>query len=273
MPELPEVETIAQGLRPHICGQIIADIRLNRKDLRFPIPPHLPYKATGQGITGITRRGKYLFIHLQKHHSILIHLGMSGRLLYHVQAAEPKKHDHVVIRFALGGELIFNDPRRFGIIDFLPTSDIDVHPLISVLGIEPLTPKCSGDYLYNLTQKNRSPIKSLIMDSHKIVGVGNIYACEALFMARIHPSRISNTLSPSECNSLVEAIKVTLLKAIAAGGSTLKDYTKASGEAGYFQHQFTVYDRKDEPCIQCHTPVEQYRQNGRSTYACLQCQA
>lgn len=273
MPELPEVETIAQGLRLHICGQIIADIQLNRKDLRLYIPPHLPSIAQGQGITDIGRRGKYLYIHLQNNYTILVHLGMSGRLIYHqTPPLTAKKHDHVVITFSLGGQLIYNDPRRFGIIDAVPTKELSAHPMISVLGIEPLTPECDGHYLFALAKASRSPIKSLVMDGHKIVGIGNIYACEALFKAKINPSRLSSTLSLDECFNLMVAIKQTLIRAIEAGGSTLKDYTKSNGEQGYFQHHFDVYGRKDDPCKQCATPIEQYKQNGRSTYSCAQCQ-
>jgi formamidopyrimidine-DNA glycosylase len=274
MPELPEVETIAQGLRPHICGQIITDIQLNRKDLRRLIPANLPHIATGQGITGVTRRGKYLLIALEKHDTIITHLGMSGRLIFYpAPPATLKKHDHVVITFSTGSQLIFNDSRRFGMIDISKTTQIPTHPMIAVLGIEPLQPECNGNYLYTITKGSRSPIKSLLMDGHKIVGIGNIYACESLFLAGIHPTRSSHTLKKAECHSLMSSIKDTLAKAISAGGSTLKDYTQSTGGEGYFQHQFQVYGRKDKPCTRCKTPIVQIRQSGRSTFLCPSCQS
>lgn len=273
MPELPEVETVCQGLSDSVTGLTFDEIELRRDAIRFPIPANLPEVLTGQRIKQVRRRAKYILMDTQEGNSLLIHLGMSGKVLLMTEADyQPKKHDHVLFRFVGGSMMVFHDPRRFGVVDMSETKTLDQHPLLTKLGIEPLEDSFTPTWLYEQVSSRKSDIKTLLMNANIIVGVGNIYASEALFRARIKPTRKASTLTPRECEQLVISIKQVLLDAIASGGSTLRDYVRSSGDVGYFQHRFAVYARTDQPCIFCKNPIQQIKQSGRSTFMCKVCQ-
>jgi formamidopyrimidine-DNA glycosylase len=271
MPELPEVETVKNGLTP-IIGKRITEVTLRRKNLRFPFPEAFALTVTDARVSTLTRRAKYILAQLENNRTILLHLGMSGKILLHkAMPNEWQKHDHVIFHFEDGSVLVFNDARRFGVMDLLPT-DGSLHPLLSHLGPEPLCEAFTGAFLHTALQKKQAPIKHALMDQKLVVGVGNIYAAEALFLARIHPKKKASTLSKKQCDLLVSAIKKILSDAIASGGSTLRDYVRSSGDMGYFQHQFQVYGRENKPCVQCHSALKKITQQGRSTVFCPSCQ-
>jgi formamidopyrimidine-DNA glycosylase len=272
MPELPEVETIRRGLKP-LVNQRITHIVVRRRDLRFPIPLHLEQTLKGRTLTRIDRQAKYLLFHFDADEVMLVHLGMSGTLTLHKKKpAQYRTHDHVIMESSEGWSLVFHDPRRFGCMMLTDKKSLSQHLLLAKLGPEPLTRSWNGAMLYQSLRKARSPIKTAIMDQQRVVGVGNIYACEALFRARIHPERIAQTLSRQETLALATAIKAVLRDAIKSGGSTLRDYVRSSGDSGYFQHHFTVYGKQKKPCTLCHNPIEMARQSGRSTFFCPVCQ-
>lgn len=275
MPELPEVETVCRGLARMLPGNKIRAITPRRKDLRIPFPAQLK-SVEGAKVTAIRRRAKYILVQLSDGQTLVIHLGMSGRLLLrsHDEKHAPGKHDHMILFMSDGTSVTFNDPRRFGLVALAATKDLAQHKLFAHLGPEPLEKTFSAAYLMEKTAAKKVAIKLAIMDQQIVVGVGNIYASEALFMAGIDPRRAAGTLTPAEAKKLVAAIRTVLQKAIRAGGSSLKDYVQTDGELGYFQHHFAVYDRAGQPCKGCTCNVrktggvQQFVQGGRSTYYC-----
>lgn len=272
MPELPEVETVRRGLAPHLTGQRIRRVQLNRPDLRVPFPPDLVETLTGARIAGVGRRAKYLLLGLDNHQVLIIHLGMSGQLTIRPQQGyETRLHDHAVLELENGTALIFNDPRRFGLWALAGQDSVAAHPLFAHLGCEPLAAEFDADYLKARLARRSGPIKPVLMDQKLVVGVGNIYACEALYRSRISPFLPANK-SLKKSGLLVESIQAVLTEAIASGGSTLRDYVRSSGDAGYFQHHFRVYDRENRPCEACQTPIMRRVQAGRSTFFCVDCQ-
>jgi formamidopyrimidine-DNA glycosylase len=273
MPELPEVETVRRGLSKHIKDTVITSIQVIRRDLRFPIPADFERRLKGRTILDITRRAKYLLFILDKEEILIVHLGMSGSMVIKDDPqTNPRKHDHVIITLSNGLRLFFHDPRRFGLMMVVKKPMLASHSLFSNLGIEPLSTAFTGTFLYNILNISKAPVKSVIMDQRKLVGVGNIYASEALFDAGVHPTRSAQSISKKESDHLATAIKKVLKSAIASGGSTLRDYVRSSGDTGYFQHHFKVYGRQGLPCLVCKSPILQIRQTGRSTFFCGHCQ-
>jgi formamidopyrimidine-DNA glycosylase len=268
MPELPEVETTRQGILPYCVDQTIKNIYIRETRLRWPIPEDLPQKLVGQKILHIARRSKYLLWQFSQG-LLLMHLGMSGVIRVLSTALPAKKHDHVDIELASGVTIRFTDPRRFGAILWTDTLE---HRLLKALGPEPLTPEFNAQYFQQALKRTTRPIKLAIMDAKLVVGVGNIYANEALFLSRIHPQRLANSLNNNEVESLVHHIKATLTKAIQAGGTTLKDFLQSDGRPGYFRQELLVYGKKGQPCSNCSQPLEEIRLNNRSTIFCKQCQ-
>src|SRR5216684_2930415 len=251
MPELPEVETIRRGLALRISGRRIVRAELRRPDLRRPFPPMLATRLEGALIGALSRRGKYLLIELDDTGLLLLHLGMSGR----ITAAGPElpavKHDHVVLTLDDGTVVRFNDPRRFGLLDYRPRSEIDAHPLLAGMGPEPLGPDFDGAYLARTLGGKMTPIKAALLDQKIVAGLGNIYVCEALYRAGLSPRRLAATVIGARAERLAAAIRDVLGEAIEAGGSSLRDYVQANGELGYFQHRWAVYGREGEPCPGC----------------------
>lgn len=272
MPELPEVETVCRGLEKVYQGQTITKVEYRRPNLRLPLPQDMPKAAAGKSITHIHRRAKYALIDLSGGHTILLHLGMSGRLVFGRGERHLDKHDHVLLHFQNAPTLIFNDPRRFGVIDFCATTKLDAHPLLKDMGPEPLEKDFTGDYLYAATRNKKGPIKPFIMNNAVVVGVGNIYAAESLFKAGIRPMRAAGNLTKAECAKLVEAIKTVLKAAIKAGGSSIRDYVQSDGTVGYFHSQFMVYGRDGEACKTCGSVIKEVVQAGRSGCYCAKCQ-
>ena len=271
MPELPEVEAVRRMLERATRGARIDRVELRRPDLRRPFPPDFVARLTGSTVQSITRRGKYLLVALSSGETLLVHLGMSGSLRV-LPAATPRiAHDHVDIELDSGQTLRFNDPRRFGCLLFT-TGDPALHPLLKKLAPEPLEAAFDGDYLFRITRRRAVAIKQLIMNSQLVVGVGNIYASEALFRARIRPRRRARSLKREECARLARAIKATLAMAVKVGGTTLRDYVGADGNPGYFRQKLYVYERAGQPCRVCRKPVRQFTQGQRSTYWCADCQ-
>jgi len=273
MPELPEVETVCRGLAAHLINASITQIVVRRRDLRVPVTRKLESALKNKKLASITRRAKYILFHFTDGQVLIIHLGMSGRLLLHKSLpVKYLKHDHVILEWANGYTLVFNDPRRFGLVTLSSESDLPTHVFFRDLGPEPLDSTWNGKVLYRALQTSSAPIKSVIMDQRKLVGVGNIYACEALFAAHIHPRRSARCITCKEAELLSRSIQNVLQDAIASGGSTLRDYVRSSGEAGYFQHHFRVYGRQKLPCGVCKKPIVMVRQAGRSTFFCRHCQ-
>jgi formamidopyrimidine-DNA glycosylase len=270
MPELPEVETTRRGLLPYTRKRRITTLEVYEPRLRWPVVPDLPGKLAGQRIVRVGRRAKYLLLKLESG-TLLLHLGMSGNLRA-LPAHTPRlTHDHFDLVLDSGLALRFNDPRRFG--SLLYTSDDPRrHALLARLGPEPLAAAFDADYLWRITRGRRVAIKQLLMDSHLVVGVGNIYASEALFRARIRPQRQARSLSRADALRLVRAVRLVLERAIRAGGTTLRDYLGADGAPGYFRQKLYVYERRGKPCRRCRTPVRAMTQGQRSTYYCPSCQ-
>lgn len=268
MPELPEVETTRRGIEPHIIGQTICDITVRQPKLRWPVPVQIQ-QLCGAAVDEVNRRGKYLLLETGQGTG-LIHLGMSGSLRITKPDIPPEKHDHVDIILANDVLLRLRDPRRFGAV--LWSGCGDLHPLLSKLGPEPLGNEFDADYLYQKSRKRRTNIKAFIMDSHVVVGVGNIYANEALFAAGIDPRRTAGEITLEQYQLLVTHIKAVLLKAIEQGGTTLRDFVREDGQSGYFQIELQVYGRSGETCHQCGTLLSQIRQAQRSTWFCSYCQ-
>ena len=273
MPELPEVETVRRGLAATLPKHRIEKVTLNRADLRVPFPKNMAKRLEGRLFTEIERRSKYLLMHTDGPEVLLAHLGMSGSFVVRKKgSAAARKHDHVVISLDNGTELVYHDPRRFGLMELLPKDGLQDAPLLMNLGPEPLLKAFSPDYLRKALLRRKGPVKPALMDAKLVVGVGNIYACEALFRIGMHPT----TLAPKaaeQAEKLVEAIRTVLKEAIESGGSTLRDYTGATGKGGYFQHFFYVYGRNGKPCRVCETPIEKTVMAGRGTFFCPHCQA
>lgn len=269
MPELPEVETTLRGIAPHMQGQTITRVIVRDTRLRWPIPEEIS-KAEGQRIVKLHRRAKYLLIDLQAG-GLLIHLGMSGSLRILTEFRDVEKHDHFDIEMENGVSLRYNDPRRFGAF-LWSDGRADSHELLGKLGPEPLTDAFSADYLYQQSRGRKVAIKNFIMNGHVVVGVGNIYASEALFMAGIHPQRAAGKVSLQRYAGLVDAIQDVLSRAIRRGGTTLKDFVNSEGEPGYFAQELLVYDRAGSDCFQCGGPVSQKPIGQRSSYFCPVCQ-
>lgn len=270
MPELPEVETTLRGIAPHIEGKTFRDIIIRKSQLRWPIPKSKITNAlTKTPINSIKRRGKYLIFETQLG-CMLIHLGMSGSLRISKKTETPKSHDHV--DFVINNKILrYNDPRRFGAI-LWTTQNPEQHKLLKNLGPEPLTDDFSAGYLYDQSKQRKVSIKNFIMDSHIVVGVGNIYANEALFQAGIHPNRKANTISLKRYAKLVICIRSVLTDAITQGGTTLRDFVNSNGKPGYFKQQLQVYGRGGLPCVQCQNPLKLNRLAQRATVYCAKCQ-
>ncbi len=271
MPELPEVETTCRGIAPHIVGKRIVAVTIRQPQLRWPIPMRLPELLEGMNFNTITRRAKYLLLQTGTG-TLIIHLGMSGSLRIVNREQQTSKHDHLDIVFNDGRALRFNDPRRFGAV-LWTSSPVNEHFLLHRLGPEPLTEDFNGDYLYAAARGRKTTVKALIMDSHIVVGVGNIYASESLFMAGILPSRQAGRISLRRYQSLVGSIKNVLQRSIDQGGTTLRDFVNEQGKPGYFQQSLSVYGRAGEPCRHCLSPIKQIKIAQRATYFCRNCQS
>ncbi len=271
MPELPEVETVRRGLEIAMQGHLLQAVLQRRPDLRRPFPPFFVERLTGRRVMALERRAKYLILRLDEDLALLIHLGMSGRLLITRQdESPPGKHDHVIFDLDTGVRVVFHDPRRFGAMDLTSASLIGDHPLLRDIGPEPLDASFTVKSLAPRLMKRSSAIKIVLLDQTVIAGIGNIYASEALFRAGIAPDRAADELRPFEIAKLVPAIKQVLTEAVAAGGSSLRDHRQPNGELGYFQHGFKVYDREGQPCpgCTCRTGILRKIQGGRSTFYC-----
>ncbi len=252
MPELPEVETVCRGLRPKLEGRRLTRVLQRRPDLRFPLPEAFVERLEGRRVTRIDRRAKYILMHLDSGEVLLCHLGMSGRMLLMNGETRPlDRHDHVVFFTEDGGEIRFNDARRFGVMDLVAPDDLARHRLLRDLGPEPLSNAFNGPELAARLEGRRSPIKAALLDQKVVAGLGNIYVSEALFFAGISPRRQAYTVQGGRAERLAAAVRRVLEAAIAAGGSSLRDYVQADGELGYFQHHWAVYDRAGEPCPGC----------------------
>jgi len=270
VPELPEVETTRQGLAPHLAGATVIGIVIRQPRLRWPIPDNLPERINGLPVLSLTRRAKYLLMEFDTG-TLLLHLGMSGSLRILQNDTPPEKHDHFDLLLDNGKLMRLRDPRRFGAI-LWQEGNITTHPLLAKLGPEPLEANFNADYFYQSSRGRNVPVKQFIMDNQVVVGVGNIYASEALFSAGIAPQIKAGNLSLARCTKLVEVIRATLREAINAGGSTLRDFVNASGNPGYFQQEHRVYGRAGEPCRLCSHPVKQLKQGQRSSFYCEHCQ-
>jgi len=269
MPELPEVETTRRGLHPYVAGRRIVALTVHEPRLRWPVPDDLPAKLAGQRITGTGRRAKYLLLGLEAG-TLLMHLGMSGSLRI-LPAGTPRiAHDHYDLLLDSGSTLRFNDPRRFGSLHYT-SEDPRQHPLLARLAPEPFDPEFDPEYLWRITRRRRVSIKQVLMNSRLVVGVGNIYASETLFRARIRPRRRAQSLSRKEAARLAKEVRAVLSQAIKAGGTTLRNYVGADGEPGYFRQRLYVYARKE--CRVCGTAIQQLTQQGRSSYYCPSCQS
>lgn len=302
MPELPEVETVRRGLLPAMEGRIITRAQVNRPDLRWPFPPRMADRLKGARVLSLRRRSKYILVDLSTDETLLIHLGMSGRMLispppqtgegpgegvaqtagvtretlgeWHHHHPAPAKHDHVILDIEDGTRITFNDARRFGAMDLMPTASAETHPLLAQLGPEPLGNAFDETYLAARLKGRNTPIKSALLDQHIVAGLGNIYVCETLYRARIHPTRKAARISAPRAAALVPLIREVLSEAITAGGSSLRDYRQADGELGYFQHSFQVYGREGDACLTpgCTATIRRIVQSGRSSFFCPACQ-
>ena len=289
MPELPEVETVRRGLQPAMEGQLIAHADLRRPDLRRPFPPRMAERLTGARVERLRRRSKYLLADLSTGETLLVHLGMSGRMLvtppapgaaaqvpgaFLLPCAEVRRHDHVILTMADGTRITFNDARRFGAMDLLETDSAEAHPLLAGLGPEPLGNAFSETHLVARFRGRRAPVKALLLDQRVVAGLGNIYVCEVLHRAGISPARQAGRIAAARVARLVPVIRAVLTEAIAAGGSSLRDHRQTDGDLGYFQHDFRVYGRAGAPCPTpgCDGTIARLVQGGRSSFHCPRCQ-
>ncbi|MBL4915594.1 bifunctional DNA-formamidopyrimidine glycosylase/DNA-(apurinic or apyrimidinic site) lyase [Szabonella alba] len=282
MPELPEVETVRRGLIPAMEGRAILQAAVNRPDLRWPFPPRMAERLTGARVLGLRRRSKYILADLSGGEALLIHLGMSGRMLisgvqigeFHHPHPAPSKHDHVLLDMEGGARVTFNDARRFGAMDLIAAGTEADHPLLARIGPEPLGNAFDGPYLADRLAGRNTPIKSALLDQQIVAGLGNIYVCEVLFRAGLHPAQKAGRIARAQIEALVPIIREVLSEAIEAGGSSLRDYRQADGELGYFQHVFRVYGCEGQPCTTpgCGGTVARIVQSGRSSFFCPQCQ-
>ncbi len=270
MPELPEVETTRRGIEPHLQAHKVTEVIIRRSKLRWPIPTEITRRLVGQSFTAIQRRAKYLLLETPVG-TLIIHLGMSGRLRINPLDTPLNKHDHVDILLSNNSLLRYTDPRRFGAI-LWTEQDPHLHPLLKNLGPEPLSAQFNAAYLFKYSRKRQLNIKQLLMDSKAVVGVGNIYANEALFQSGIHPLKPAKELDKVACTKLVSAVKAILKKAIAAGGTTLKDFISADGKPGYFKQELLVYGRENQACLTCHENLKRIVIGQRATVFCEGCQ-
>ncbi len=258
-----------RGVAPLLVGERLTNIEVRRPDLRWPIPVDFRQRLQGAVVTRVGRRAKYGLIETDRGDSVILHLGMSGRL--RLNPPEDEKHDHVLLETARG-RVALNDPRRFGSLHIIETDHIEAHPLIAACGPEPLGPGFDSAHLRRVTKDSQSPVKALLLDGKRVAGLGNIYVCEALYEAGIRPTRKGTRLGRAEIERLTETIRGVLTRAIAAGGSSLRDYAQPSGELGYFQHDFRVYGREGEACHGCGGAIRRIVQSGRSSFYCPTCQ-
>jgi formamidopyrimidine-DNA glycosylase len=282
VPELPEVETVRRGLSPVMEGQVILAADVRRPDLRWPLPERMAERLTGQRVERLRRRSKYILADLSSGETLIVHLGMSGRMLvsgamlgeFHHHHPAPEKHDHVVLDMEGGARITFNDARRFGAMDLVETERVEAHWLLAGLGPEPLGNTFDEDYLVGRLHGRNTPIKAALLDQRIVAGLGNIYVCEVLHRAGISPRRKAGRIAEPRVRAMVPLIRQVLGEAIEAGGSSLRDYRQADGELGYFQHTFRVYDREGEPCVTpgCPGRVGRIVQSGRSSFFCAVCQ-
>lgn len=270
MPELPEVEIVCRGLRAKLVDKRIDRVEVRRPDLRIPFPNDFVPRLTGRNVRSIDRRAKYILMHLDDGSVLICHLGMSGRMLISEVLPDLGPHDHVLIGTDDGTYVVMHDARRFGLMTLAREFELDAHPLLAELGLEPLSASFDGAYLSHLLKGRRMPIKGALLNQSVVAGMGNIYACEALYHARISPRRLAMSVSGRRAERLALAVKCVLEKAISAGGSSLRDYAQTSGELGYFQHHWAVYGREGEPCpnCDCESGVRRLVQSGRSTFYC-----
>ncbi|MCG3269125.1 bifunctional DNA-formamidopyrimidine glycosylase/DNA-(apurinic or apyrimidinic site) lyase [Yoonia sp. I 8.24] len=282
MPELPEVETVKAGIAPAMEGQMIVAADVNRPDLRWPFPENMATRLKDTRVLGLRRRSKYILVDLDSGETLLIHLGMSGRMLvsgvkigeFHHSHPVPAKHDHVVLHMENGARVTFNDARRFGAMDLLDTAAQEDHWLIRDIGPEPLGNAFDETYLIDRMKGKNTAIKTALLDQRIVAGLGNIYVCEVLFRAGIHPKRKAGQISARRIATLVPLIRDVLSEAIAAGGSSLRDFRQSDGELGYFQHVFQVYGQEGKSCVtpECQKTIQRIVQSGRSSFFCPQCQ-
>lgn len=282
MPELPEVETVRRGLMPAMEGAVIASTDVNRPDLRWPLPDRMAERLAGARVNVLRRRSKYLLADLSTGETLIVHLGMSGRILvsgdplgqFHHSHPAPEKHDHVVFNMENGARITFNDARRFGAMDLTPTCAVEDHWLLRDLGPEPLGNAFNEEYLVGRLRGRTMPIKAALLDQRVVAGLGNIYVCEALHRAGISPVRRAGRIGATRLGRLVPIIRDVLGEAIESGGSSLRDYRQADGELGYFQHTFRVYDREGDACRSdgCTGRIRRIVQSGRSSFYCADCQ-
>jgi formamidopyrimidine-DNA glycosylase len=286
VPELPEVETVRRGIAPAMEGRRILTAEIRRAGLRWPFPPRLAERLTGARVQALRRRSKYILADLDSGETMILHLGMSGRITvtgmaapfipgrFHHDHPAPAVHDHVILTMEGGARITLNDPRRFGALDLAPSAGIEAHPLLAALGPEPLGNGFHAAHLAAAFAGRRAPVKALLLDQKIVAGLGNIYVCEALFRAGIHPTRAAGRIGAARLDRLVAEIRAVLSEAIIAGGSSLRDYRQADGELGYFQHGFRVYDRAGQPCTTpgCSGSIRRIVQSGRSTWFCPRCQ-
>jgi formamidopyrimidine-DNA glycosylase len=271
MPELPEVETVRRGLARVLEGRRLVRVEQRRPDLRFPLPPRFAERLTGRLVLGLRRRAKYLLIDLDGDEVLLAHLGMSGRMVVgNGEAPPPDRHDHIVLHVEGGKRVTYNDARRFGMMTLVATKELDRHPLIAKLAPDPLDPLFDGAFLAGRLRGKATPIKSALLDQRVVSGVGNIYACEALFRAGVSPRRLAGTVRGDRAGRLAVALREVLGEAIEAGGSSLRDYVQADGELGNFQHRLAVYGHAGDPCpgCTCKGTIRRIVQAGRSTFYC-----
>jgi len=280
MPELPEVETVRRGLAPHMEGQKIQRLQLNRQDLRFDFPARFQERIEGSRLLQLSRRAKFLIAGLSTGEALIMHLGMTGRFTvnqgpaaahYHDPGTRPA-HDHVIFQLGNGTQITYNDPRRFGFMELWPLSELADYPRLKHLGPEPLSNRFSAAYLDEAFADKLSPVKSALLDQSIIAGLGNIYVCEALFRSGVSPRRKAANLIGQRNARLAPAIRQIIAEAIEAGGSSISDFASATGELGYFQHGFAVYDREGQPCSVCGAPIKRIVQSGRSSFFCSSCQ-
>ncbi len=292
MPELPEVETVRRGLEPAMVGQKIKKVEQRRPDLRFPLPEHFPERLAGRTITGLSRRAKYLLVHLDDGVVLVCHLGMSGSFRveegakslqqgeFHHERSKALAHDHVVVHLSSGARVTYNDPRRFGFMDLVPQATLSEHPFFRDLGVEPLGNELDGAHLAGLFKGRKAPLKAALLDQRLIAGLGNIYVCESLHRSGLSPKRSAGTLARKSgaptpgAERLAANIRLVLQDAVQAGGSSLRDHRQTDGSLGYFQHSFRVYDQEGSPCPTngCGGTVRRIVQSGRSTFYCPKCQ-
>jgi formamidopyrimidine-DNA glycosylase len=282
LPELPEVETVRRGIAPAMEGRRILAAEVRRDGLRWPFPPRLAERLTGARVLGLRRRSKYILADLDTGETMLLHLGMSGRVVvdgnmsgqFHHDTGRLAVHDHVVLTMEGGARITLNDPRRFGALDLLPTEGAEAHPLLAGLGPEPMGNAFHAGHLAGRLKGRRAPIKAALLDQRNVAGLGNIYVCEALFRSGIHPVRAAGRIGAARLERLTATIRQVLAEAIEAGGSSLRDYRQADGALGYFQHDFKVYDREGQACVTpgCAGQVRRIVQSGRSTWFCPRCQ-